>query len=281
MDDSIGKVWVVDGSAPSGRSLAALARSLGLRCEVFASADDGLAALAAAGDATCPECILFDSGTCATTVEAFQARLQSEGILAPLVVTTDPADVAGAVAAMRRGAFTVVGRPCSVDQIESAIRDAITFDAQSRAERRKWFELARRFDALDDRQRCALGMIVGGLPNKLIARKLGVSKRTVDRIRAEIFAVLGVESAVEAVRLAVLGGWINQLASPADWPEAASTASTGATERAKPATATQPPAETTLLLHAPQRRRPPHFRRARADRSPALGTARNGGSESG
>ena len=35
MDESTGKVWVVDGSAPAGRSLAALAQSLGLRCEAI------------------------------------------------------------------------------------------------------------------------------------------------------------------------------------------------------------------------------------------------------
>ena len=56
---------------------------------------------------------------------------------------------------------------------------------------------------LSPREREVLGLLVAGKPNKLIARDLGLSPRTVEVHRARLMARLGVGSLAEAVRLAV------------------------------------------------------------------------------
>lgn len=61
--------------------------------------------------------------------------------------------------------------------------------------------LEERVGALDSRERQVMQMIVAGLPNKAIARRLDVGERTVDRIRSNVFRKLGVTSAVELARV--------------------------------------------------------------------------------
>lgn len=58
-----------------------------------------------------------------------------------------------------------------------------------------------RLDSLDSREREAMGRIVEGVPNKTIARQLGVSHRTANRVRAAVFKKMGVASAVDLARM--------------------------------------------------------------------------------
>ena len=48
-----------------------------------------------------------------------------------------------------------------------------------------------------------MAMIVNSLPNKVIARELGVCQRTAARIRADVFEKMGAESAVESAQMSV------------------------------------------------------------------------------
>ena len=75
-------------------------------------------------------------------------------------------------------------------------------DEQETADR----EMSRMVDALSTRQRQVLEGIVRGLPNKVIARELQLSVRTVESYRADLLKRLGVRSIAEAVRIALAAG---------------------------------------------------------------------------
>ena len=49
-------------------------------------------------------------------------------------------------------------------------------------------------------------MLVAGAPNKIVARTLDLSVRTVEMHRANMLAKLGARSTAEAIHLAMLGG---------------------------------------------------------------------------
>ena len=55
----------------------------------------------------------------------------------------------------------------------------------------------QRLDSLTDRERDVMRLVVGGLPNKLVADQLNISVRTVEVHRARVFDKMGVKSAVE------------------------------------------------------------------------------------
>lgn len=67
-------------------------------------------------------------------------------------------------------------------------------------------EAARRISALNPRQRQVLEGLLAGGTNKIIARNLGISPRTVEAHRASVMERLDVHTVSELVLLAVLGG---------------------------------------------------------------------------
>jgi two-component system response regulator FixJ len=63
-----------------------------------------------------------------------------------------------------------------------------------------------RLAALTVREGEVLQALVAGKSNKVIARDLGLSPRTVEAHRAALMDRLGVKSLAEAIRLALTGG---------------------------------------------------------------------------
>lgn len=198
MDPSGPTMFVVDDEAGARESLAALATSMGVPCEAFPSAEECLQRL----DPTRRGCLVIDLRLPGMDGLGLQERLPALGVAMPVIVVSAYADVRTTVRAMRNGALTVLEKPCQTDELADAVREAL--DAQGRAVTpdRRTAESRARFSALDERERTVMGMILEGVPNKTIARRLHVSHRTVDRIRAAVFEKMGVGSAVELAKMA-------------------------------------------------------------------------------
>jgi len=133
-----------------------------------------------------------------------QERLARLGSKLPVVFLSGFADVPGVVRAMQQGAVTVLEKPCTVGRLLEGIRAALAQSAKNEAAGGARADVQARLDCLSERESLALEQIVAGSPNKTIARNLGVSRRTMDRIRASVFKKLGVSSAVQAARLVAL-----------------------------------------------------------------------------
>jgi two-component system, LuxR family, response regulator FixJ len=127
--------------------------------------------------------------------------LKQGGFRRPVVVMTAHGDVAMAVRAMKAGAVDFVEKPFD-DEALLAVTEAALRTAQGSGAAGA-DDAAERIAALSPREREVLNLLVAGKPNKLIARDLGLSPRTVEVHRARLMARLGVGSLAEAVRLAV------------------------------------------------------------------------------
>ncbi len=68
-------------------------------------------------------------------------------------------------------------------------------------------EYARRTARLTRRERDVLELLIEGLQNKVIARKLGISPRTVEVYRARVMEKTQAENLIQLVRLAVRAGF--------------------------------------------------------------------------
>jgi DNA-binding CsgD family transcriptional regulator len=82
--------------------------------------------------------------------------------------------------------------------------------ATYRPDRTAALQAADRMLSLSRRERQVLDAVMEGRSNKMIARDLGITVRTVEAHRVRLLERLGVRTTVEAVRLATLSGLITQ-----------------------------------------------------------------------
>ena len=105
--------------------------------------------------------------------------LKNFEISPPVILISGYIDVSEAVTAMNVGAETVLRKPYRDHELWDAIQRAINRDAQLRLETDRHRESAARFAGLTAGETAVLELITGGDPNKVAARRLGISLRTV------------------------------------------------------------------------------------------------------
>lgn len=200
-----GMVYIVDDDASVRDALAWLLRSRRLQSESFDSAEafEALLARPGGGLGGQPACLMLDVRMPGLSGLALFDRLLGLGLIErlPVIFLTGHADVPTAVDAVKRGAFDFCEKPFSdnalVDRIEQAlVRSAAMLEASGQRER-----LQALLDELTERERDVMGLVVEGLPNKLIADQLDISVRTVEVHRARVFERMAVKSAVELANL--------------------------------------------------------------------------------
>jgi two-component system response regulator FixJ len=122
----------------------------------------------------------------------------------PVIVMTGHGDVPVAVRAMKLGAVDFLEKPFDDETLLAALDRAFGLlkDRGDKAERRRAAE--ERIGQLTAREHEVLRGLMAGFPNKLLARELNISLRTVEMHRANMMERLKVASLAEALTLAVL-----------------------------------------------------------------------------
>ena len=124
-------------------------------------------------------------------------QLKALGCPWAIVFLTGHGDVATAVQAVKNGAWDFLEKPFQdnmlVDRVEQAMHSLQTRSAGELELQR----VRQAFASLSPREREVLGELLRGHYNKNIAEHLGITARTVEFHRANIFEKMGVESAIE------------------------------------------------------------------------------------
>jgi len=205
-------VYLVDDEDVVRDALAWLLRSRRLLSEGFASAEAFEAMLDARPDRgaeqsrswpDAPSCILLDVRMPGMSGLALFERLIERGLAdaLPVIFLTGHGDVPTAVAAVKRGAFDFVEKPFSDNALVDRAVQALAHSERAIAARQQHGQLAHRMAELTEREREVMGLVIQGLPNKLIADQLNISVRTVEVHRARVFEKMNVKSAVELSNL--------------------------------------------------------------------------------
>ncbi len=201
-------VYLVDDEDVVRDALAWLLRSRRLLSEGFPSAEAFEAMLDArpgqgAGWPDAPSCLLLDVRMPGMSGLALFERLIDRGLAAslPVIFLTGHGDVPTAVAAVKRGAFDFVEKPFSDNALVDRVEQALGLSAEAIAARSQRGQLSQRMGELTEREREVMGLVIQGLPNKLIADQLNISVRTVEVHRARVFEKMNVKSAVELSNL--------------------------------------------------------------------------------
>lgn len=191
-------VFVIDDDRLIRDGLQSLIRSVGLRVETFASAQEFLGAKRP--DA--PACLVLDVRMPGLSGLDLQLRLRDDGIPLPIIFITGHGDVPMSVRAMKEGAHEFLTKPVRGQDLLDAIQKAIASDRGLRQERQELNKIRFRFDSLTPRETEVLDLVVAGLLNKQIADRLGMSELTVKTHRAHVMEKTQSDSLAHLVRMA-------------------------------------------------------------------------------
>lgn len=115
----------------------------------------------------------------------------------PVLFLTGHGDVGMAVAAVKNGAWDFLEKPFQDNQLVDRIQTALAAAQQAMQASEDARRLRVALASLSQREREVLDELLQGHYNKNIADHLGITPRTVEFHRANIFDKLGVHSAIE------------------------------------------------------------------------------------
>jgi len=191
-------VFVVDDDAAVRCSLENLIRSVGLRAETFASAQEFLRNKRP----DVPTCLVLDVRLPDLSGLDLQKRMAEADMEIPIIFITGHGDIPMTVQAMKAGAVEFLTKPFREQELLDAIHQALERDSQARERRAEIEGLRRRFASLTPREREVMVLVVAGLPNKQIAGELGASETTVKIHRHHVMEKMGAGSLADLVRMA-------------------------------------------------------------------------------
>jgi len=195
-------VFIIDDDPSMRAALSSLFRSVGLRIEVFGSADEFL-------QSKLPDvasCLVLDIRLPGLSGLDFQTELTKAGIHVPIIFMTGHGDIPMTVRAMKAGAIDFLTKPFRDQDMLDAVAVAIERDRNRRKDAEIIADLQAHFETLTPREREVLVLVAAGLMNKQIAAEIGLAEITVKIHRGHIMKKMGARSLADLVRVAEMLG---------------------------------------------------------------------------
>jgi FixJ family two-component response regulator len=190
-------VLVVDDDASVREALSSLMRSVGLRVQTFASAQEFLRS----PRPDVAACLVLDVRLPGLSGLDLQRDLGNAGESMPIIFITGHGDIPMSVRAMKAGAAEFLAKPFRDQDLLDAIQDALERDGAGRRARADLADLQARYDTLTLRERDVMRCVVRGSLNKQTAEELGITEITVKVHRRHIMEKMRVRSVAELVRI--------------------------------------------------------------------------------
>lgn len=192
-------VYVVDDDPQSCRAVAELVQTFGQQVQLFNSATEFLGAV----DGNRPGCVILGVRIPGPDGAEVQQQLTQRGISVPVIVLTGCPDTSLTVRSLRNGAFTVLDKPFRDDELWGYVQEALK---HSKNEYERWCHISsleNRLKKLALQDRSVLQLMLQGMKNRSIAKRLDVSLRTVENRRRRVFDLMQADSVAQLTRMVV------------------------------------------------------------------------------
>ena len=191
-------VFVIDDDPLVREALSSLFRSVGLRVDAFASATELLQKPLPA----VPSCLVVDVRLPRLSGLDLQSQLRGSRVMIPIIFITGHGDIPMSVKAMRAGAINFLTKPFRDQEILDAVTEALERDRKRLSEDKSSADDRARFASLTPRERQVMALVTGGLMNKQIAAKMGITEPTVKIHRGRVMQKMRAKSLANLVLIA-------------------------------------------------------------------------------
>jgi FixJ family two-component response regulator len=130
-----------------------------------------------------------------------QEVLSERGMPLPVIFLTGHGDIPMSVKAIKAGAVDFLTKPVTRENLLACVRSALQACDKLLARAANNQQVISRLSALTERERQVMALAIVGHPNKEIARRLGISHRTVEIHKARIMSKTGAVNLLDLARI--------------------------------------------------------------------------------
>lgn len=195
-------VFVVDDDAQSGRAVGELVRTFGHQVQTFESSREFIDS-AGGIEADQVGCVITDLRMPEIDGLELLQRVRSREAPLPVIIVTAYAETGVTVRALRKGAVAVLDKPFRADELQNFVNEAIETSREEIKRTLRKREISDRLERLNPQDRQVLQLILEGCKNRTMAKRLGVSLRTIENRRRRVFELMQAESVAELTRMVI------------------------------------------------------------------------------
>jgi FixJ family two-component response regulator len=190
---------VIDDNPELCQVIESLLDSVGLRVETFGATREFMGR----ADVQAVNCLVLDVRLPGKNGLDFFDELRRADLAVPVVFISGFGDIPMAVRAIKRGAVEFLPKPFAAQDLLDAVQRGVEQDRERRVREASAGEFRRRMATLTLRERQVMADVIRGLPNREIARALGISEVTVKAHRRQVMSKMGAPTFADLVRMSV------------------------------------------------------------------------------
>ncbi|MEE9335218.1 MAG: response regulator [Granulosicoccaceae bacterium] len=198
-------VYVIDDDLAVRKALSKSLIILGYSVQSYESAEIFLESFVPAR----PSCLVLDVRMPGMSGMELQKELIARQIPMRIIFISGHGDIPMSVNAIKLGAIDFLEKPYQVEQLLTLVAEALELDSIALSKDRKYELIRASYDRLTAREIEVMELLVAGAANtsnKIIAKKLEISHRTVDDHRTSIMAKMQAKSITDLVIMSNICG---------------------------------------------------------------------------